>query len=430
MIHSRHQFSACHDSPFWQTRVVEVARKELAVRHAIIAVGASHEILLAGPDGGSLPRWLNTHFALEQYNKAIRCLVDHNGTTTDPALLLTTCILFTCCEGLRGNCQQAIIHTTQGFGILQQLADHSQSLRMSEYAVELYELYLRIRSSRLRCRNMTESKWDVFDHPLEGPQSTPCAFDAAPNQGQLILILDQCAAVLLGLESNANRHEFTGAQTKMPLQLVQRLANWESKCDNTFDEHKSPNPFGSVEHKLALTIKAHRILANIMIKVDLSDGPQCWNSFQKDFITIVELAESLLGPSQEIGRLTLSTKEHTETNEVPFPLELLPEGMDVTRPLIEVCARCSDAAIKRKALKLLANHPQPAWMKSPEITEAIGRSFLQPSKDSLLVFGGSYYMHSNDTQARGRSFEPEDILEDCQEALGGFESTATTMNRR
>lgn len=81
-----------------------------------------------------------------------------NGETTrkppNLRLMLTTCVLFTCFEALQGHCEQAIVHATQGYALLQQYALEPASRRwdVGAFAVELDQLRLLMR------RLQTQSK--------------------------------------------------------------------------------------------------------------------------------------------------------------------------------------------------------------------------------------------------------------------------------
>ena len=118
------QLAGYFDSPFWQRMVLQAGRHEPAVRHAIAAIGALHEKLLTGAVNPDQSQDSKTRFALEQCNKSIQHLVKPETSQTKPdlQLMLTTCVLFTCFEALQGHCEQAIIHATQGYSLLQQYA--------------------------------------------------------------------------------------------------------------------------------------------------------------------------------------------------------------------------------------------------------------------------------------------------------------------
>jgi len=114
------------------------------------------------------PQDTRTRFALEQCNKSIQYLVKPTQTDMAPTknlrLMLTTCVLFTCFEALQGHCEQAIIHATQGYSLLQQYAIDPENRRwdVGAFAVELDQLCLLMRrlqtqSKGLMVRNTTEA---------------------------------------------------------------------------------------------------------------------------------------------------------------------------------------------------------------------------------------------------------------------------------
>lgn len=104
--------------------VLQAGRQEPAVRHAIAAIGALHKKLLHGNLSPDPMQDERTRFALEQCNKSIKLLVSprEEGEKPNLRLMLTACVLFTCFEALQGHCEQAIIHATQGYNLLQQYA--------------------------------------------------------------------------------------------------------------------------------------------------------------------------------------------------------------------------------------------------------------------------------------------------------------------
>jgi hypothetical protein len=81
------------DPTFWTRLVLQATHHEPAIRHAVVALGALHESSEHSRDESSM-------FALQQYTKAIGCLVEpiqgKKKQATDVALM--TCVLFVCFE--------------------------------------------------------------------------------------------------------------------------------------------------------------------------------------------------------------------------------------------------------------------------------------------------------------------------------------------
>jgi hypothetical protein len=100
--HTIPQISGSFDADFWHRFILQTSYHDPAVRHASCALGALHECFEFG--SMSLTKSTmnndNTEFALQQYSKAIGCLLapmkKNEGQAADVALM--TCILFICFE--------------------------------------------------------------------------------------------------------------------------------------------------------------------------------------------------------------------------------------------------------------------------------------------------------------------------------------------
>lgn len=86
--------SGIFNPTFWTRLVLQATHHEPAIKHAVIALGALHECAQVGSrDEPSI-------FAMQQYGKAIGCLVEpiqgRQKQAADVALM--TCVLFVCFE--------------------------------------------------------------------------------------------------------------------------------------------------------------------------------------------------------------------------------------------------------------------------------------------------------------------------------------------
>jgi Fungal specific transcription factor domain len=96
------QLSGAFDSDeFWQRLLLQATHHEPAIRHAAVALGALHERFETSDDTTNLTFKLNekkTHdvFALQQYSKAIKALLEPNEAQGKQAadVALMTCVLF------------------------------------------------------------------------------------------------------------------------------------------------------------------------------------------------------------------------------------------------------------------------------------------------------------------------------------------------
>ncbi|CRG90063.1 Autophagy-related protein 2 [Talaromyces islandicus] len=121
------------NSGFWDRIVLQISSTEPAVFHATIALAATqrsqelHSSMRNEWDvkfldcDSEMDKW--DRFALMNYNKAISQLQDHFRSRNHQSvqIALTTCILFTCIELMRGTYSAANIHIDHGIKVLQNL---------------------------------------------------------------------------------------------------------------------------------------------------------------------------------------------------------------------------------------------------------------------------------------------------------------------
>ncbi|OJJ66840.1 hypothetical protein ASPBRDRAFT_59282 [Aspergillus brasiliensis CBS 101740] len=112
------------DSELWQRLVLQMSQTELAVGHAVAALGAFHETTTGSVTGTEVVRGDDNYrlFALEQYGRAIavlrRRLASGSG---DPQLRITAlvcCVIFVVIEFLQDNYGNALVHLNNGMYIL------------------------------------------------------------------------------------------------------------------------------------------------------------------------------------------------------------------------------------------------------------------------------------------------------------------------
>ena len=114
---------------FWSRRVLPMSHNEPAVRHAVVALGAAHQLYLQKLSAPLLEDTTASMARLEviatqHYNKAIGdlvCIKDSQTSTTVDAevTILTCCLLFVCLENLLGRFDEGIRHMRAGARLLE-----------------------------------------------------------------------------------------------------------------------------------------------------------------------------------------------------------------------------------------------------------------------------------------------------------------------
>lgn len=104
------------EESFWKRTVLQLSQRQPAIRHALIAVSSAYEQAQANT-GSSQPT--DSASILRHYNKSIHHLCQQNlGTPQSVLIYLSTCLLFTCLEFIRGDSRTAMSHVVSGLNIL------------------------------------------------------------------------------------------------------------------------------------------------------------------------------------------------------------------------------------------------------------------------------------------------------------------------
>jgi len=106
-----------------------------------------------------------------------------------------------------------------------------------------------------------------------------------------------------------------------------------------------------------MILKAHHVVAEILSDVDLSLGELGWDEFHDRFEVIVELAAAVLEGSTRADESVIEARWKTGGVFISAPSATLSFSLGIVDPLYEVCARCRDPELRRRALDLLAKHP-------------------------------------------------------------------------
>ncbi|KAK3109606.1 hypothetical protein LTR53_016957, partial [Teratosphaeriaceae sp. CCFEE 6253] len=381
--HSAPQLAGYFDSPFWQRMVLQAARHEPAVKHAVAAIGALHEKLLTGAVNPEVElRESRARFALEQCNKSIQHLLQPGGEggtkpTPDLRLMLTTCVLFTCFEALQGHCEQAITHATQGYSVLQQYALDPGHERWDAgaFAVELDQLCLLMRRLQTQSKGLMGKDLNIVQDLEAFERQRPVRFDTMTEaRTGLELVLNQLTVFFMDLELDDRFYDMAVTNAEKHL-----LFDWEKAYTAFLLQHQTG--FDETDRKAAMVLKAHHLVAEILAQVDLSLGEMGWDAFQDKFAAIVALAQAVLERSSQSDTSVIEARWKRSGVFISSTAATLSFTMGIVDPLYEVCARCRDPVLRRAALDLLARHPRQECMWSSWSAWKVGKFILRLEED-------------------------------------------------
>ena len=153
------------------------------------------------------------------------------------------------------------------------------------------------------------------------------------------------------------------------------LKAWE-KAFSTFLAQKQAT-LSADDRKAAMVLKAHETVAEILSDVDLSLGELGWDVFRDKFEAIVNLASAVLEDSKQADVSVIEARWKTSGVFISAPTATLSFSLGIVDPLYEVCARCRDPVLRRRALDLLARHPRQECVWSSWSAWKVGKFLMR-----------------------------------------------------
>ncbi|KAK1147857.1 hypothetical protein N8T08_000370 [Aspergillus melleus] len=340
--------SGVFQTELWDRIVPQISQSVPVIRHAIAAVSAAHESFLCR-DLVSLVA--NEEFALKQYNKAIKHLIEYLSSPNQTIdFTLITCYLFMCLEMLKGGNMEALNHLESGIRILHGRDTASQSSSvMNDIDRELSHLSLRLNIQlSLHGRQMV-----VFD--LDGPGSEhPAAeevvlkdisearhsLDRLMNKG-LVFVREASNKKAVARDSYFLRQQ----------QLSQELRAWKlgfEKLTAANRRHRN-----SVDPRAPLLLWIQFNVSQIWVDTCLAMDEMIYDEYNETF-------EAIVSDAEELVTINNGVEEMPDDLNMQFTLEA-----GVIPMLYWSSLKCRDPLVRRRALAVISRSPQQEglWRK-------------------------------------------------------------------
>lgn len=342
------------DAFFWRVLVLQICQTEPAVKHAILAVSSLHESMLqethtVAPytDGSS-----RQAFALQQYNKAISCMLDQmTEADARPLGPLLTCVLFVCIEFMQNKDNESLIHLEQGRQILAQL---DRKARSTDPEMDMIKQHLVPMYTRLSLTSFMFGGNPVpIPSELKTLQNVPCAFESI-DEAQYCLydFMDECMRF--------TRRTRLGRTTKVPRESGRTLRQHQdylmgklAKIDVAWSLYQASKPTAAHEGAVKL-ISIHLHMTRVCLATALSNNETDFDSYILDFAAIIPLASGFLEASER--NPSTDRKYSAATGNPVHPSgrgSRFSFGLHVIAPLYYVVTKCRHPVIRRVALDLL-----------------------------------------------------------------------------
>lgn len=345
------------DAVFWTTFVLQISQSEPAVRHAVLAVSSLHEGLTSASSAGDTAQ----SFTLQQYNKAIACLLDQmNNHLAKPLASLLTCVLFVCIEFLQGKYKESLIHLERGRQLLVRLDQRSNNPEMECIGRYLVPLYTRL--------NLASFLFGISPVPIptsSTPQrEIPDTFESIDDLRACVHgFMDQAFQFTQRARPAKKRSDSIHRETMQMLEVEQnRLLSRLAKLNVAFSLFRASA--GSKPGPKLLVLQMYLHAQHIWISTALSSSEVVYDDYLSSFAAIVPLAAVFLDleasaqhqslfahssePSQHLPEM--GNQMDGRVGEFTFETHLIP-------PLYYVATKCRHPLIRRSALRLLRRNP-------------------------------------------------------------------------
>lgn len=222
--------------------------------------------------------------------------------------------------------------------------------------------------------------FNVIPNPQAVTASRPSTFNSMQEaRSGLELVLNQLTVFFLDMELDDQLYDIAVANAEKHLLFSPWLADWENAfSDFLTREEGKLTPEG---RKAAMILKAHQTVAEILAEVDLGLGEMGWDAFTSKFQAIVNLAAAVLQDTSTSDTSIIEARWKTEGVFISAPTATLSFSLGIVDPLYEVCARCREPSLRRRALELLARHPRQECVWSSWSAWKVGKFLMRMEEE-------------------------------------------------
>lgn len=347
---------SCHffGSEFWNGRVLQISQVDLAIKHAVLALGA---LQLERESAGPLVRNKHCGFAFQSYSKAVAhtsSLLSKSGRDNFEKGLVA-CVLFICYESLLGNYPMAQMHLQNGLRILSE-ANRTPSRAGKSDGQEIPDDILHV-FSRLDLQAMSLSE-SSSPYPfansfrrIKQPEPVPLQFSSLA-EAQYHLFEHTKWLFLLGeiLETTEpiNIHELLLSRSGCEDELTRWLTGLDCFLENS--RHN-----GTWTHELQFAYNLLRVYHAITVafcKPPSLDSELFFDLHYLQFNTMLDLLESITSAASSV-----------QAGQRPPSKLLFSFELGVVLPLFIISTKCRDPKLRRRAIALLysINRREGLW---------------------------------------------------------------------
>lgn len=336
------------DASFWSRHVLLMAQHEPSVRHAVVALASLSEMVPnKALDPGSAPIYPET-FAIRQQTKAISELRAkmEDGSNPSPAVVLTTCALFTGIEMIQNHHDSALRHMSSGTFVFLDwyMKRRGQDQSPCDLTNQLRQVFGRLMLQLILFVD-TRPGESQFLSPSLTPTlpSIPVAFKSVDEARDC---LNSCLCSIYHSEVSAHLPNVDVPEVRrsplLPAQSIGApIRQWKLAFASFLSNEEAR--LSAKEIRAAAILELHQVAGSVAASAGPYTHEIVFDSFEDEFRQILALASRVLHDTDEPA-------EHAQPLCPSFDMGVIP-------PLYYAASRCRHPDIRRQALDLLRKGP-------------------------------------------------------------------------
>ncbi|KAL8796586.1 MAG: hypothetical protein Q9182_007331 [Xanthomendoza sp. 2 TL-2023] len=352
------EISGYFPSDFWERLVPLASFHEPALKHAVIALASLHERFEKGDRSvlKSNKDIAEGGFALQQYNKAIQCLIKPSGNVAKPPLdtSLVACVLFACFESLRGHHGSALSHIHSGSQILTQVNEQEGD---RDHVVGAQRLCVPLETLDVIFTRLDHQKVDSNARPGFHPH-VPAIFSSLEEaRNSLEYQWNLCLKKAVDFEHLHNFKEGTESQEHRDSYETDRIhfravfEQWMAAFQSFLEKNVATLNSKSLQGAMVLKLNARLAAMHLEISTfRLLHDLMCWDDIMPVYEEFIDLAAAVI-EGQKASNESFHQKPVFQLDHSIIP------------PLFSVGHKCRDPFLRRKAISMLYSAPRQegAW---------------------------------------------------------------------
>jgi hypothetical protein len=355
-----YDISGYFESEFWDRLVLQISHTEPAVRHALLALSSLCETY-ESQDLVDDHNEFRMQFASQQYNKAVRLLVEYlSASHSQLDVILSSCVVFVWFEFMRNDFDAGLGHLRGGLKILHDFRQTNKSPASKSRHINASLVYL---FSRLQIQVLVygiQIAESISQDHEETRSVVPTSFSSIEQaRNSLHTLLDTFFRFLSQLanrdliDSTMKSHLWPDSSSFEAARrsLLDQFRDWQETIE------KSPAAiFESLNlHQTAAIclLQIYHKTVTIILETLVAQSQMIYDQHDSAFTQVLILAKRLINHSQHMGPIIFF-------------------DMGVMAPLYYVILKCRNLALRRKALSLLKRAPcrEGMWYRQDVIEYA------------------------------------------------------------